>query len=223
MLGNATVQDIKIIAYAELKDGVLHSELGFHAVDLGNWAFYVPELAIKILFARDGLVHCLHKTAPDRAALFRGDYDATPMGRYTFEDWKLTFQKSARRRAVENFLAARRLFHAGLGPEPSGLCLIRSLAYGPDRHVTETAGMIVQNIAMLPSKRNATKDEIVASGVTLDRIESCVRQQINGYVSDLNSVCGVMPVDAEAEIERMLAEFNAVVEEKTHEPVRTSL
>ena len=47
-------------------------------------------------------------------------------------------------------------------------------------------------------------DELMAAGVMPDRVLSCVREQIKGYVSDLNSVVGVTPSESNslvAEIE----------------------
>ncbi len=71
---------------------------------------------------------------------------------------------------------------------------------------------MVEDIRNLQPKKNATEEEIIAAGVTLDGLKSCFRQQINGYVSDLNSVVGVMPVDAEQEIEEILSRLAAQVD-----------
>jgi hypothetical protein len=124
------------------------------------------------------------------------------------DDWKQALNKNTRRRAVENYLAASRLHAAGLGPQPLGLCHVRDFSYRLFGDSSETAGIIIGDIRKLPPKADATEEQIIAAGVTIDGIRSCVRQQIHGYVSDLNSVVGVMPVDAEREIEAMLDHFS---------------
>lgn len=49
-----------------------------------------------------------------------------------------------------------------------------------------------------------------ATGVAPDRTQGCIRQQIRGYVSDLNSVVGVMPVDAESEVQLVQQQLERV-------------
>ena len=85
-----------------------------------------------------------------------------------------------------------------------GICFVRSYRSNLWHQPCENVGLVIQNVFLLPSKKEATESEIVSCGVTIDKIRSCIRQQINGYVSDLNSVCGVMPVNAEEEIRYLL-------------------
>lgn len=63
-----------------------------------------------------------------------------------------------------------------------------------------TAGIIVDNLQRYTPKDETTESAMRVAGVEPDRLRSCIRQQINGYVSDLNSVVGVMPMNAEQEV-----------------------
>ena len=47
--------------------------------------------------------------------------------------------------------------------------------------------------------------------VFFSQINSAVRQQVNGYVVDLNSAVGVLPVDAETEIAAVEAQITAAI------------
>lgn len=202
--------EIKII---QLEKAKLRCGWFFHGgkplkVMAGAWNFYVPDLEMKLAYPRDGSLHCLRKSTPDYTRLMAGAFDGQPLGRYSADDWKRALNKNTRRRAVENYIAASRLHRARLGPEPLGLCYVRDFSYRFFGDTSETAGIIIGDIRKLPPKTDATEEQILAAGVTIDGIRSCVRQQIHGYVSDLNSVVGVMPVDAEREIEAMLGHFS---------------
>jgi hypothetical protein len=155
------------------------------------------------------MIHCLHRIAPKRGLLMSGALDDQQIGRYSAEDWKRAFTTSTRQRAVENYIAANRLHAAGLGPKPLGICYVRKFSRGLSVRPGETAGILIEDINKLPAKRDASEEEIIAAGVTPDRIKSCVRQQIRGYVSDLNSVVGVMPTDAGEEIRKLLDWFDS--------------
>lgn len=78
-----------------------------------------------------------------------------------------------------------------------------------------SVGLRMADVTKLPGKRNATEQEIVHAGVIPDPTLSCIRQQTNGYVVDLSSVVGAMPVDAEREV-RELEDYliSSLVEEK---------
>jgi len=173
----------------------------------GAWNFYVPALNLKLAYPKNGNIHCLRPVTPAFDKLMSGALDEEKIGRYSADDWKQALTKSTRRRAAENYISASRLHAAGLGPKPLGICYVRNFSYQLFGPSSETAGIQIEDINQLPQKTNATEDEIIAAGVTLDRIKSCVRQQIKGYVSDLNSVVGVMPVDAEDEIEAILKQL----------------
>lgn len=181
-------------------------------VKAGAWNFYVPALNLKLAYSREGCVHCLHKVTPPVNRLLAGDFDGEQIGRYSAEDWKQALTKSTRQRAAENFIAAERLHAAGLGPKPLGLCYVRRFSSKAFGAWSETSGIMIEDINTLPAKPDATEAEILATGVTLDGINSCVRQQIRGYVSDLNSVLGVMPVAAEQEIEAILTQLSEQVD-----------
>ena len=174
-------------------------------VNDGMWNFYVPALKIKLAYPRSGKVHCLHKVTPPFTELMQGSFDGKRIGRYSADEWKQALGKSTRRRAAENYIAAYRLHAAGLGPKPLGICYVRNFSYRFFGDKSETTGIIIENIRNLSPRKNATEEEIIAAGVTLDALKSCVRQQVNGYVSDLNSVVGVMPIDAEQQIEEILS------------------
>lgn len=62
------------------------------------------------------------------------------------------------------------------------------------------AGIFIENLDNYPRRAPVTLEEMISAGVKPDKIKSAIRQQINGYVSDLNSVVGVMPITAEKEI-----------------------
>ena len=64
-------------------------------------------------------------------------------------------------------------------------------------------GIMVENLRNYSRKRPATLEQLEAAGVVPDRTSSCLRQQIRGYVSDLNSVVGVRPLAAEVEVQRV--------------------
>lgn len=186
-----------------------------YAVSRGHWAFYVPALRLKILYAVDGMVHCTHPTAPDRKALASGE--AVVHGRrYSPQDWRDALAKSVVRRAAENFVAASRLAVAGIGPAVSGCAVVDDLSVEGTPVRGPAAGIVVDDLTTYPEKRSTTKRELSAAGVQLDRLGSAIRAQIRGYVSDLNSVVGVMPRNAAGEItvvERELAKRMAPPQE----------
>lgn len=178
-----------------------------HRVKAGAWNFYVPALNLKLAYPNNGNIHCLRPVTPPYDKLMSGVLDEERIGRYSADDWKRALGKSTRRRAAENYISAERLHAAGLGPKPLGICYVSRFSKGLFGLWSETAGIMIEDINKLPPKADATEEEIIAAGVTIDGIRSCVRQQIKGYVSDLNSVIGVMPVDAEEEIEAILRQL----------------
>jgi hypothetical protein len=70
---------------------------------------------------------------------------------------------------------------------------------------------LVDDLRSYRRKKETTEEEMLACGVRPDKSKSCLRQQIRGYVSDLNSVVGVMPLNAEAEIAGFEAELNRAI------------
>ena len=56
-------------------------------------------------------------------------------------------------------------------------------------------------------------DPITLTTDSLDRRRSAIRQQVNGYVIDLNAVVGVMPAEADNEVADLTARINACATE----------
>ncbi len=200
--------DILIVDDATLHKDVFRSPQGKTKARLGTWNFYVPSLKVKLPYVHCGLIDCRHPKAPNRKKLFQNHYSNKDLQPYSVTDWKKALSKTVRRRTVENYIAASRLHAAGLGPEPLGIYIVRRFRSSIWQRPCENVGLIIENILSLPPKAEATEAEIINCGVTIDKIRSCIRQQINGYVSDLNSVCGVMPVAAENEIKTLLELLN---------------
>lgn len=175
-----------------------------YQVSAGAWAFWVPAFRTKILHAIAGQAHCLAGSAPPRDQLLAGQHTVPEGGRYSTQDWHDALSKYVLQRAAENFLAAQRLHTAGLGPAALGVCLVRRFRAWYASDTGCTAGIMVEDLNHLPRKwRKATAQQMLDAGVRPDRILSSVRQQIRGYVSDLNSVVGVMPMNADQEIQRL--------------------
>lgn len=169
-----------------------------YSVSAGNWAIYVPKLRLKLLHAVDGKQHCTTLSAPSREMVLSGD--GFPMNpEYEPSDWQAAYKKSVLQRVAENIVCAERLEEAKLGPAVLGYCVVQTFKpwYAEP---TFTAGYFVQNIFHKFPKRKTTLMDLARAGVVPDRINSCLRQQIRGYVSDLNSVVGVMPIDADREV-----------------------
>lgn len=181
-----------------------------YPVHRGCWACFVPDLGLKLLYGVGGLVHCLHGSAPDRGELFAGR--ASIGGRtYTASDWLAAYSRKVTRRAAENYVAAARLAAAGVGPAVRGCVAVRQFIFDDGIPEGATAGVCLDNLETYPRKRDTTAREMITAGVAPDRIRSALRQQIRGYVSDLNSVVGVMPVNAEGEISRLETALDRVL------------
>lgn len=174
----------------------------------GAWAVWIPALRLKFLNSVDGRLHCLHPSAPPRDSVLGPAHAAPASGPYSVEDWRAAYRTGVARRTAENTVATARLHRAGLGPR-LGLCVARRLIDGGRRDRGFSAGIAVEDARLLPARTPARDDELEAAGVRPDRIRSAIRQQVNGYVVDLNSVVGVMPVDAEAEIAAIEAQILA--------------
>ncbi|MEM6729148.1 MAG: hypothetical protein AAF618_11660 [Pseudomonadota bacterium] len=175
-------------------------------IKAGAWAFYVPRLRLKLLHAVDGLQHCLHGSAPTREEVLTGEGFPTSKA-YSPADWKAAFETPVLTRTAENIVCAEKLHRAGLGPAVRGYCVV--LDFAPWYAAPSiTAGYYVENLKLKLPKTPATEHDLTRAGVLPDRIKSCLRQQIRGYVSDLNSVVGVMPIDADEEV----AELRAALE-----------
>lgn len=177
----------------------------------GAWAIWIPELQTKFLNSIDGKLACLSRKAPPREALQGSGPLAGQWGRYPLEAWRQAYETPVGRRVAENVVAARRLHRAGIGPRVLGLCLARRFRDGARLDPFFAAGFMVENAALKPPGPTATRSQLIEAGVRPDRINSAVRQQVNGYVVDLNSVVGVVPVDAEEEVAAVEAQIAAAM------------
>jgi hypothetical protein len=177
----------------------------------GAWALWIPALQVKLLNSIDGKLACLSRKAPPRKALQGSGPLAGQWGRYPLEAWRQAYETPIGRRVAENVVAAQRLHNAGIGPRVLGLCLARRFRDGPRLDRSFAAGFMVENAALKPQGPTATWSQLIDAGVRPDQINSAVRQQVNGYVVDLNSVIGVVPVDAEAEVAAVEAQIAAAM------------
>lgn len=180
-----------------------------YRISRGKWNFYIHELGLKVPYVNGVFLDCRSRATPKRTHLAKGKLNHTDLGRYHVDDWIDVLFKPVKRRIIENYIAAKRLHAAGLGPSTRGICYIKNyMVLGRNWLPIETYGLMIDDVFALPPKPNATKEEILAAGVKLDKIGSCWRQQENGYVVDLNSVCGVMPVNCENEVSEIEKRLN---------------
>jgi hypothetical protein len=104
-----------------------------------------------------------------------------------------------------------RLHKAGLGPEPLGLAVAPRYRTWFSRGATLSAGTFVADLRGYPPKEPATEEQVRAAGVIPDGSLSAIREQIRGYVSDLNSARGAMPEDAEDEVAALTERLDAAL------------
>lgn len=182
-----------------------------HRCIRGAWALWIPALQVKLLNSIDGKVACLSRKAPPREYLEGSDPLAGQWGRYPLEAWRQAYETPIERRVAENVVAAERLHKAGIGPRVLGLCLARRFRDGHRLDRSFAAGFMVENAALKPPRPAATQSQLIDAGVRPDQINSAVRQQVNGYVVDLNSVIGVVPVAAEADVAAVEAQIAAAM------------
>lgn len=175
----------------------------------GAWATWIPALGAKFLNSMDGRLHCLHRSAPRRREVLGPERGETSYGPYSREEWQRAYTMPVSRRAAENTIAARRLHAAGLGPRVLGLCIALRVRDGARADKGFAAGFLSEDVLRLPPKPPAEEEEFLAAGVSLDRLRSAIRQQVNGYVIDLNSAVGVVPAGAEDEVAALEARINA--------------
>lgn len=193
--------DVQIIPRLNLEnDNCQLGDQEYH-VSCGNWAFYMPDIRLKLLHSVDGAQHCRHSSAPSRKKALSGA-DFPTRAEYSPSDWKAAFEKTVLERTAENIICAQRLYREGLGPAVLGYCVVKDFRPWYSEP-TFTAGYFVENIRRKFPKRKATLNDLSRAGIIPDRIGSCLREQIRGYVSDLNSVVGVMPVDAQDDVAKV--------------------
>lgn len=154
----------------------------------GAWAYYVPKLQAKWFYSHDQKIICLHKTAPKSLSSIEENKD---YGTYSADDWRSALSQCIFTKAATNYVIIKKLYQFGLGPEPLGFSVAKfvnddlGLINGP------AVGVNVANIKKLRTKPDATIDDLTKAGIISDKINSAIRQQIKGYVSDLNSVVSV--------------------------------
>ena len=174
-----------------------------HRAELGCWMFYLPDLQAKLFHAAQAHIECTHATRPQEAAL---NQPGRIVGRYRTEDWRRALTTPITRRLAEVWLVSVRLWKAGLGPQPLGVCFVERFARD-GRQLGPTCGLLTQDVFALPRKLDCRVEHVRRAGVVPDRILSCVRQQIRGYVVDLCSVVGCVPEDAESAVQQLDAVF----------------
>ncbi len=170
-----------------------------HPVKLGSWMFYLPDIQAKLFHAAGGRIDCIHPSRPPDDLLGQR---GLPLGRYTSDEWLNALTTPVFRRLAEVWLVSVRLWQAGLGPQPLGVIFVDAFVRG-GIGLGPSGGILSQNVYALPRKLPCKLEQIEAAGVIPDRILSCVRQQERGYVVDLCSVVGCLPVNAMADVERL--------------------
>ena len=178
-------------------------------IHLGKWMFYNPARQEKYFHVRFGTIDSTARSRPTAQQLAEMADDDI-MGRYPMSVWKEALSTPIARRLAEIWIASRRLHAAGLGPKPGALVIAGKYkrnfrSYGP------TAGLQIENARLLEPRTPVTEEEMIEAGVRPARYLSCVRQTINGYVSFLCSVVGVVPIDAEAEIAALSAHIDGLM------------
>ncbi len=178
--------------------------------NVASWSFYLPSLQIKLLHSFDGFCHCISKGAPSRSRILEEDYPLRSE-RYTLRDWRQIYKKEVSLRTAENYVSADRLYKAGIGPKVIDIVYVKNFVAYYNPRPTWTCGLVVENLYQYPRKTPTTENQLHDAGVFPDYINSCIRQQIHGYVSDLNSVLGVMPKDADSQVNAINLEFQNVI------------
>ncbi|WP_141134330.1 hypothetical protein [Jannaschia aquimarina] len=212
----------RIELMADDRGGITHAHIEGEEmpVQSGAWAFYAPLVKLKLSHAREGRQTCLHRRArrfvspgPAQRVLNRvSAMTGRRIGPYLVEDWHRALSTRATRRTAETWIAARRLAQAGLGPGVGDPVVVQHLSAPYLAASSVTAGFVQENALTLPPGPSPDAGALRAAGVRPDRIESCIRQPINGYVTDLNSVVGVVPLDAEEEVADLAARLDAALD-----------
>lgn len=154
----------------------------------GVWTFYVPKIQTKWFYSSNQKVACLREKHPQKLS----DIDETvDYGVYSSKEWRAALSESIYTKAATNYVLIERLYKHGLGPKPLGFALAKNVASDTGKMDGWAVGVEVENIKKLKRKTDATKLELDTAGVVTDKINSALRQQIRGYVSDLNSVVSV--------------------------------
>ncbi|SEQ36331.1 hypothetical protein [Thalassovita taeanensis] len=201
------MSDIAIETLGKTRLRLFHARVDGRAckIAMGAWAVYLPGLQMKLMHSVHGDVHCIYHKAPKREHVLAGK---PVKNKVPAEEWKAAFTKPVTRRVAENYICLQRLYAAGIGPEPQGLVIVPQYRSWFSRGPGYTAGYRVANLYSYPPKAPTTEDQLRAAGIVPDRSLATIREQINGYVSDLNSVNGAMPENAEAEVAALTAHLD---------------
>lgn len=199
-----TLDDVVVAKESAVIDGKSY------AIKAGTWAFYVPELQMKILRAADGTCAYDHPLAPDPAVVRAAPPDQM-FRRYTAAEWASSIDKPVLERAAENCLIAERLARNGFGAALRAAVVVRSYRHGESGKPTISGGMILDNLLAYARRPDVTEDEFRKTGLLPDRFKSCIRQQIRGYVSDFNAVFGIQLVGAEASVVALRSRMSATI------------
>lgn len=194
---------IVVLSTITLAPFVLAEGRRLHRAAMGMWAAYTPRTNLKLLHAVDGQVHSIARSAPKRED---AGTDKDPDG-----IWRRAFDTPVTRRVAENWVMLDRLHKAGIGPEPLALAVAPRYRAWFTRGTTFSAGYYVANLHRYPPKAPTTEDELRAAGIIPSARRSCLREQINGYVSDLNSARGAMPENAEEEVAAITQALDAAL------------
>ena len=195
--------EIKILPPVALAPFVLAAGWRPRWAFMGMWAAYAPALQLKLLHSVGGQVHSIARSAPRR--------DEAGTGKDPEGHWARAFATPVTRRVAENWVMHDRLHRAGLGPEPLALAVAPRYLAWFSRGAAVSAGVFVAALRRYPPKAPATEAQVRAAGVLPDAKGACLREQINGYVSDLNAVRGAMPEDAEPEVDALTARLDAAL------------
>ena len=164
----------------------------------GAWTFYVPKIQTKWFYSRDQKIICLHRTAPKDVSEINS---STDYGTYSAKEWKDALSECIFTKAATNYVIIDTLHKHGLGPKPLGFSVVKSAISEDGRVAGCAVGVEVENILKLKRKSKATELDFKNAGIITDKINSSLRQQIRGYVSDLNSVVSVRLDCADSRIE----------------------
>lgn len=172
------------------------------AASVGNWMFYNAGRPEKYFHAKAGRIDCIHKSNPYLSPKRFVSHLFNSRARYKLSDWSKALHTKLVTRVAEVWISSERLARAGLGPWPGDIILVGSFVRdGAD--LGPTAGFGTEDVMVMKGKKPATEAEIYAAGVQIDRLRSAVTQQLNGYVIDLCSVVGAIPLDADHEVSEL--------------------
>jgi SAM-dependent methyltransferase len=198
-----TIDEIVVSEKSAMIDGKQYS------IKSGTWAFYVPDLEMKILRAAGGNCAYEHPLAPDPQEVRAAPKDQR-FRRYSAGEWSAAINKPVLERAAENCIIAQRLAREGLGAAIRAAVVVRSYRSGAGSKPSLSGGMVVDNLETYPRRADVTEAEFRSAGLVPDKIKSSIRQQIRGYVSDFNAVIGVTPIGGEREIAALAARMGAL-------------